>query len=76
MITAFLAIVVSQLVLAALLFGTASLDRMDGTNFFARHPLVARHHRARRASARTLRRRSDELERLGVATRRAVERAA
>lgn len=76
MITALLAIVASQLVLAFLLFGTASLDRMDGTSFFTRHPLVARHQRTRRASVRTLRRRQDELERLGLASRRAVERVA
>ena len=73
MLTAILAIVASQLLLAALLFGTDSLDRRS---FFARHPLVSRHHRSRGASARTLRRRQDELARLGLASRRAVERAA
>ena len=73
MITAFLAVAASQVALAVLLFGTSALDRVDGTSYFARHPLVARHHRSRRASARTLRRRRDELERLGLATRRAVD---
>ena len=73
MFTAIVAILVSQVVLAALLFGTAALDGADGSSWFARHPLLTRHHRSRGASVRTLRRRQEELERLGLATRRAVD---
>ena len=74
MFTAIAAIVLSQLVLAALLFGTDSLDRGEVPRWLRNHPLVGRL-RGPGASMATLRRRQSELERLGAAAHRAAQQA-
>jgi hypothetical protein len=72
MTTAIIAIAASQLVLAALLFGTVSLDRATVPRWLRTHPVASRHRRARAESALGLRRRQRELDRLGAAVRRAA----
>lgn len=74
MTTAIIAILLSQLVLAALLFGTVSVDRAPAPHWLRAHPLAMLHRRWRAPSAAALRRRQRELERLGAATRRAAQR--
>lgn len=70
MLTAIVAAVLIQVLLAVLLFGSDRLDRADTMAWMARHPLVR--HRHQGESARALALRQTELERLGAATRRAA----
>lgn len=68
MLIAVVALVASQALLAALLFGTAALDRSAAAHaLFERHPLLPRGWRQRRALDAHRRR----LARLGAATERA-----
>jgi hypothetical protein len=72
MLMAIAAIVTSQLVLAALLFGTDSLDRGEAPRWLRTHPLAGRF-RSTGPSVASLQRRRDELERLGAAAHRAAQ---
>jgi hypothetical protein len=67
MLVAVVAILVSQAVLAVLLFGTVAMDRSMIDGVLERHPLLPRRWRQRRA-LRAYRRR---LDRLGDAAERA-----
>jgi hypothetical protein len=68
MLAAVIALVVSQAVLAVLLFGTAAMDRSLIDGVVERHPLLPRGWRQRR----TLRAHRRRLDRLGVAVERAA----
>lgn len=69
MVTAVVALVLSQVVLAILLFGTAAIDRSVVVDqVLGAHPLVPRGWRQRRALDAYRRR----LDRLGAATERAA----
>jgi len=55
--TALTAFVVSQVVIAALLFGTVMLDRPhQSARFLARHPLLVKQRASVRSAARSMRR--------------------
>jgi hypothetical protein len=67
MLTALVAVVVSQVVLAVLLFGTVAMDKVAMGDALDRHPLLPRRWR----EARTLRSYRRRLDRLGGAVERA-----
>ncbi len=73
MLTAFTAIVLSQVLLAGLLFGTARLDRPETwAGFWDRHPLMPRRWRTTRADPlKAMQAHRMHLDRLGVAAHRA-----
>ena len=73
MLTAFAAIVLSQVLLAGLLFGTSRLDRPETwAGFWDRHPLMPRRWKAARADPlKAMQAHRLHLDRLGVAAQRA-----
>lgn len=73
MLTAFAAIVLSQVLLAGLLFGTARLDRPDiWAGFWERQPLMLRRWKSAEADPlKAMRAHRRHLDRLGVAAQRA-----